>query len=65
MRCRTTEGAPLVYSLISFGIAGNLLLSAVKGLEDPTARLDIVMAQQVEQQNGSPLTWLEVATNGV
>ena len=54
-----------MYSLISFGIAGNLLLSAVKGLEDPTARLDIVMAQQVEQQNGSPLTWLEVATNGV
>ena len=64
----------MVYSLISFSGDG-LLLAAVKDIEEDdhaewlldqacTGSLDSLMAHEVEQQDGAPLTWQEVAMNG-
>ena len=67
-----------MYSLMSLDPASkldlvtNLLLSVVQDCDDPTEALDSLMAQEVRQQNkqgdslmGEPLTWQEVAINGV
>ena len=64
----------MVYSLISF-CGDGLLLAAVKDIEEGdnaewlldqacTGPLDRLMAREVEQQDGAPLTWQQVAMNG-
>jgi len=58
------EGAPLVYSLISFGMVGDLLLLAVQDPANATANLDCVMSENVQLDNGKLITWAEVALNG-
>ena len=59
------EGAPLVYSLISFAAVGDLLLLAVQDDANAIANLDCVMAESVQLDNGDVVIWSEVALNGV
>ena len=58
------EGAPLVYSLISFAAVGDLLLLAVQDGANATANLDCVMAESVQLDNGDVVSWSEVVLNG-
>ena len=54
-----------MYSLISFGMVGDLLLLAVQDPANATANLDCVMSENVQLDNGELITWAEVALNGV
>ena len=54
-----------MYSLISFGMVGDLLLLAVQDTANATANLDCVMSESVQLDSGELITWAEVALNGV